>query len=163
MLLIFSCLNFVVIYCSRFDKGVKICFCKIRCCKNSLKLNFQVFNFCAFHQLRNFKNYGILIMQWIYTCTCKVLTYSLYKSLLFIFTVAEVRLKPLLSNIDEDDEGIEAEEEEDHNTLLMVPTLLDATSIYSQQSAITSPKVKSSEDKEKASDDFGSTTHIQLT
>ena len=77
--------------------------------------------------------------------------------------MAVIRLKPSLSKVDEDDEGIEAEEEEDHNTLLMVPTLLDATSIYSQQSAITSPKVKTSEDKEKASDVFGSTTHIQLT
>ena len=79
----------------------------------------------------------------------------MWYSCFYIHTVAGVRFKRLLSNIDEDDEGIDAEDEQEHNTLLMVPTLLDATSIYSQQSAISSPKMKTPEDKEKASDILG--------
>ena len=71
---------------------------------------------------------------------------------LVLHTVVGGRFKRLLSNIDEGDEGADDEEEQEHNTLLMVPTLLDATSIYSQQSAISSPKIKTPEDKEKASD-----------
>ena len=60
-LLIFARLIFAVIYYSRFH-----CYSRFRCSKNSLPLNFRVFNFRGFLRPRiinnreNFQNYGII-------------------------------------------------------------------------------------------------------
>lgn len=63
VLLIFACLIVVVIYYLHLQESVNI-----RCNKNSLKSNFQAFNFSGFFQLwifnnhENFHNNGILVI-----------------------------------------------------------------------------------------------------
>ena len=74
---------------------------------------------------------------------------------MYIGVVAEVGWRQPLSRIEEHDESSPAaEKEHDHNTLLVLPTLLDTctASIYSHQSAISSTEAKPAQEKDKASD-----------